>query len=333
MKLEPREMLKDTFLLIAAIVLGVSFVEVGTRLFVPVRNVGPAFSVFDPIYGKRTKNNFKGTRITPEFTMTMSTNSKGFRGPELPDSLGKPILFIGDSMTMGFGVNDGEEFPGLIRDRLKKKFGNSAPVVINAGIGNVGLGRWVKFLRREGKYYKPHTVVLQLNSNDFQDDISEGLFSLSSSGEVDEVPLEKKGVLRSLQPIIETIPGLSQSYLIGLIQQALGTLRARNYAETNFDIKDHSNGELTYRLLETIISICQKEGYPIITVAAVNQKKRLAELKTVLDKYDVPLIVSPSKSDRKDLYYAIDGHWNKRGHSVMADKVYAELMPIISAGQ
>ena len=50
--------------------------------------------------------------------MRMSTNSHGFRGPELPPAPRDCVLFIGDSQTLGHGVSDGEEYPSLIRKTL-----------------------------------------------------------------------------------------------------------------------------------------------------------------------------------------------------------------------
>ena len=83
--------------------------EVVVRIFIPVRNVGPSLTIYDPVYGKRLKKNFTATRTTPEFTMQFTTNSLGFRGPEPEVFPYRPILFLGDSFTAGYGVNDGEE--------------------------------------------------------------------------------------------------------------------------------------------------------------------------------------------------------------------------------
>lgn len=115
--------------------------EILVRLFVPVRNVGPTFSVYDSVYGKRHKPSFQTVRSSPEFRMAFTTNSEGFRGPEEPKRKGG-VLFIGDSFTEGYGVNDGEEFPALVRDEMRKRMGRAAPPVWNAGIGDVGNGRW-----------------------------------------------------------------------------------------------------------------------------------------------------------------------------------------------
>ncbi len=89
------------------LILALIISEVFIRLFITVRNVGPSFTVYDSVYGKRLKKDFSTTRITPEFKMKFTTNSLGFRGPEINFPVNSSIIFLGDSFSMGYGVNDG----------------------------------------------------------------------------------------------------------------------------------------------------------------------------------------------------------------------------------
>ena len=93
------------------LLIGIGVSELFVRNFISVRDVGPSFTTYDPVYGTTLKKSFSAQRITPEFTMRFTTNSDGFRGPELGNLSSRSILFLGDSFTMGYGVNDGEEFP------------------------------------------------------------------------------------------------------------------------------------------------------------------------------------------------------------------------------
>ena len=125
--------------------------------------------------------------------MQFTTNSLGFRGPE-PDSFpNHPILFLGDSFTAGYGVNDDEESPALIRKALAKRYGAHRIPVVNTGLGDSGNGYWIKFLKKEGKRYDPRLVVLELCETDFEDNIREHLFGLSSLGELEELPVPPPG--------------------------------------------------------------------------------------------------------------------------------------------
>ena len=210
-------MVKNMLLLGAVLAVGLGVLEFAVRLLVPVRNVGPSFTIYDAEYGKRLKRSFTATRYSPEFTMSFSTNSLGFRGPETPNTPNGAILFLGDSFTEGYGVSDGAEFPAIIRETLRER--GVAMSVVNAGIGDNGNGRWVKFLRDEAATHDPRLVVFQVHSNDFDDNLKENLFRLSESGELLELPVQPPGPARRVQTIIEAWPSLSYLHLVGLLRE------------------------------------------------------------------------------------------------------------------
>jgi hypothetical protein len=192
--------------------------EIVVRLFIPVRDVGPSFTVYDPVFGKRIKATFSGERITPEFRMRLSTNSRGFRGPEPDRPPRSPIVFLGDSFTLGYGVSDGEEYPALIAAEFRRRYGDAAPQIVNAAIGDSGNGFWVKFLRGEATTMRPRLVVMQVFENDFSDNVNEKLFAWKRGESLRELPVQAPGATRKLQLVIEAIPGLSYSYLVGLLR-------------------------------------------------------------------------------------------------------------------
>lgn len=287
--------------------------ELIVRIFVPVRNVGPAFTTYDPFYGKRLKKGFSTRRITPEFTMRFTTNSDGFRGPEIVTLSSRPILFLGDSFTMGYGVNDGMEFPALVRKALIEK-GSKVTSVINAGMGNCGNGFCVKFLRTECISYNPYLIVLQLHFTDFQDNISERLFDLGPEGELIELPVPPQSSTRRLQSFIEAVPGLSNSYIIGLLRQ----ISLNTPVDSNRTLFEE---QLLFRMLEEILSICKDQEWEVLAVLADIPDKRLSKLERFFSDYDVLTVVIPSEIHRPDLYYKVDGHWNASGYRFTADRI------------
>src|SRR6185295_7928209 len=117
--IDGHEMLRNSALFLLSLVASLGLAEVVVQAFVPVRDVGPSFTVYDPVLGKRLKASFSAERITPEFRMRLSTNSLGFRGPEPKAISSGPILFLGDSFTMGYGVRDGEEYPARVATELR----------------------------------------------------------------------------------------------------------------------------------------------------------------------------------------------------------------------
>lgn len=311
---------------------GLALSEAAVRLLVPVRNIGPSFSVYDPTYGRKLKRSFRCTRLTPEFTMRFSTNSLGFRGPEPNSFPQRPILFIGDSFTMGYGVNDGEEFPAIVQRTLAKHSAANPIPVVNAGIGGVGTGRWVKFLRTEGPRFDPRWVIFQLCGNDFVDNWSEGLYAIGQKATlIEALGPPTAGFKRYAQRIIEAVPGLPYLHIVSLLRevrlgQTLGrSTEPRSNATEHNTSHETDHDELTYRLVEEVARICQRYGWPLLVVLVDLESPRQSRLRDVLERYDVPSLAIAPKDERPDLYYRVDGHWNSAGHAYVADVILAWL--------
>ena len=322
---------KNLALAVGSLLITLLLAEGAVRIFVPVRSVGPAFSVNDSVYGHALKRSFSATRIAPEFTMRFTTNSLGFRGPEPEAFPHRPLLFLGDSFTEGYGVNDGEEFPALVRKALENRNPERKIPVVNAGIGYNGNGRWVKFLRNEGTRYNPRLVVLQLTKNDFKDNVRERLFTLTHSGELLELPVPPPGITRRLAVLIEAVLGLSSSHLVGLVKQVVWATRPyvpppkpKPGASAEEEVGPHD--QLTFRLLKEILTICGRERWPVLSVIVGIRGQRLAQLERLFRGFYVEMIVVPDKPTRPDLYYKVDGHWNASGHAFVAESILNWLL-------
>ncbi|HWA38245.1 MAG TPA: GDSL-type esterase/lipase family protein [Burkholderiales bacterium] len=296
------------------------------RLFVPVREVGPLFTVVDPVLGKRIKSDFRAVRVTPEFEMKFTSNALGFRGPPFTGVPSQGLLFVGDSFTMGYGVNDGEEYPALIRARLDARYGAGRVPVINAGMGDNGNGRWIKLLRTELERFRPRLVVLQVMANDYDDNMREGLFRLSPEGRLQELPV-KVSAARALEPWIDKVPGLSHSHLYGLLRQAIATQRNRGAAPSAPGASPPARDaeRLTERLVEEALLLCKSRGHEVYVLLVGIEGERRDGLLAVLRAHAVQFADAPGKAQRPDLYYRIDGHWNRAGHEHVAELLYAKL--------
>jgi hypothetical protein len=312
---------KNPVIVLIAILVSLGICELVVRNFVPVRNVGPSFTRYDPYYGQLLKQNFSGLRVTPEFTMRLTTNAAGFRGPQGDiSSKSKPILFLGDSFTMGYGVNDGEEYPALVRKALRKS-GSKMSSVINAGMGDNGNGRWVKFLRTEGSKIDPGIVVLQVHANDFQNNISERLFERNPAGELIELPVPSVDAKRRVQSLVEAVPGLANSYLIGLSRQLSWPQGMDSESLFENSARTLHEEQLLFRLLEEVLGICENQEWQVLAVLADIPGKRLKMMEDFFSVRKVLTVVIPTKRDRPDLYYKVDGHWNASGHRFTSGKI------------
>ena len=332
-----RTPIKNISLLVLSVIFSLGLGEIFIRLCVPLRNVGPSLSVYDPYYGKRLKKNFECIRMSPEFVMHFSTNSVGFRGPEPSKFPKRPILFLGDSFTMGYGVDDGKEFPELVRKSLSKLSFNIHIPVVNIAIGDNGNGRWIKFLNKEGQRYNPRMVVIQMCSNDLSDNLRERLFHIDHENQLIENTNPPKTLRWTLQYLVESVPGLDKSYLIHLLRQLEinslldGFSRQQNSSEKGdiFSKMEESKGsKLTLRLVQETVSICKKHNWPILAITIGFSDMPLdtkVQLTKIFTSNNISVIHIPSKQERPELYYEVDGHWNETGHAFVAAQVVKEL--------
>jgi lysophospholipase L1-like esterase len=149
-------------LLVLAGLLPILLLDFGLRPF-----VDPKTSVFveDPELGWRMRPDAVGEWGGVE----VRVNRRGLRGPAVEDR--KPpgvrrLLFLGDSVTFGFGVAEVDEvFPSRVGRSLEEALGKSVEVV-NAGVGGYSPWQELAFLEREGLRYAPDLVVIGFVLND-----------------------------------------------------------------------------------------------------------------------------------------------------------------------
>ncbi|HLE25555.1 MAG TPA: SGNH/GDSL hydrolase family protein [Thermodesulfobacteriota bacterium] len=321
---------KKLSLVVVGLLFALILCEIILRLFVPVGIIGHTITIYDPIYGSRLKKSYTAKWITSEFIIQYTTNSLGFRGPEPKTFPYRPILFLGDSYTEGYGVSDGEEFPELIRKQLAEQFGETRISVVNAGIENTGNAHWVKFLKNEVKRFNPRLVVLQFMDNDFNDNVKEQLFTLSPSDSLVELPVPPPSFERRIQKVIEFIPFIANSYILGLGRHIFYLLAS--YRNTPKDIVNVSSGidngfeeRLTFRLWQEVLEICKQNNWPVLAIIVYINGNRLTKLENLLKRYNVESLRVPEYEDRPDLYYKVDGHWNALGHAYVAELVVKSL--------
>jgi len=97
-----------------------------------------------------------GARYTGRGGEAITVNARGYRGT-LHDGRPAPgitrVLMLGDSVTFGSGVSDGETFAALLDARPELE-------VINLGVDGYGTDQALLRLEREGLAYGPAVVVL-----------------------------------------------------------------------------------------------------------------------------------------------------------------------------
>jgi len=324
-------MIKNLIVTLATFLIMFAALEVLTRYTVTVRNVGPSFTTYDEQLGKVHKQNARIVRRTPEFTMAFTTDADGFRRQATAvETSDRSVLFIGDSFTEGYGVNDGEEFPALI----EHAFASQAPAchirVVNAGVGDTGTGYELKMLRRVEQRVSPSAVVLQFHRNDFDDNLREKFFELDSGKLIERDHAPAGRVLRVLQSIIERSSWLSESYLIAAMKQAAEVISKKQVVSAVSDGGDAAwqehREQLTIRLVRELVAEAQKGGRDAIFLGIGWDDPRLmGRLDREVRSLGADVVWVPSRATADRLYYRIDGHWNSKGHQYVADLLVPKL--------
>jgi lysophospholipase L1-like esterase len=163
-------------LLALASLLAIGLLLVGSEL--AVRRANPRYlerislddlaylHTYSPVYGWTPRPSFRYTLAGSETTI----NRLGYRGREVAGARtpGRArIVMLGDSITFGYGVRDGETFSAVMETldpRLE---------VVNLGVQGYGTDQELLKLEREGFAYAPDVVVLNVClANDLLDNAS-----------------------------------------------------------------------------------------------------------------------------------------------------------------
>jgi len=93
-------------------------------------------------------------------------NSEGLRDDELPRERGaaRRLVFLGDSLTFGWGVERTQTFEHRLEQRLSEALGPTE--IVNFGTGNYGTTQEVQLFLEKGLAYAPDAVVLFYFIND-----------------------------------------------------------------------------------------------------------------------------------------------------------------------
>lgn len=150
--------------------------EYWVRNFVLVSKATGDCGLSDEVLRFKGKPNSQCSSRTPEWNIKFKLNSFGLHGPET--TLEKPvgtyrILFLGDSFTQGYGVEEDKSFPRLVEKRLNEiSSGKPKIEVINAGTPNHSPLLEYLYLKNEGIKFNLDLVILEFDLTDFSNDLA-----------------------------------------------------------------------------------------------------------------------------------------------------------------
>jgi hypothetical protein len=228
--------------------------------------------------------NANSAHVTPEFSVPLSINSLGCRGPEIKRDKGEQlrILVLGDSFTFGHGVAGDETYAAVLERKLSCS-GMGCPVeVINAGYACCNYpDTYYLYLKRVGLALEPDVVIVGFFLGN---DIDRQGLSFHEWAEVDSTGLPERIVgtaahvedgfwISNCQAARHRLPVVKDSHLAQAVAVALSRLRAGS--------RDPVYNELIYR-----------REYADRTKGAVARVQRMfAAMKDLTDESGSELVV------------------------------------------
>ncbi|MEK6710850.1 MAG: hypothetical protein AABZ64_09755 [Nitrospinota bacterium] len=166
-------LLKRSMASLLGLLLAVGSLEGALRLHErlwPRESAGVQFSAPDPELGWRNAPGARGLFRARDYTSAVRINALGLRGgpvlPGPPDQTVR-ILFLGDSATAGFEVEERDTFAARVQAALNA-CGGGAPAyeAINAGVRGYGTDQALLYYERHGKKLGAALVVHAMVHND-----------------------------------------------------------------------------------------------------------------------------------------------------------------------
>jgi lysophospholipase L1-like esterase len=249
-----------------------------------------------------------------EFSVEFSVNSQGLRDDER--SLEFPaVVALGDSYTMGWGVQQDESFPQLLEQELGQK-------VLNAGMSSFGTAREMKLLKQI-RTDSLRMLILQYNSNDYgenQEYIKRD-FHLKIRPEKSYDSLRKSIEKREKYFPFKHLYGVSK-------------IVASKILKTNTPNSATAHEARTF--LQIIKQARVAPGVRIIVFKVDDYKKLKNEFTTEIDSLlqtpefttlNIETMDLSHDLNRND-YFILDDHINKNGHEKIARKISTQVRSV-----
>lgn len=235
------------------------------------RAVGMAFPPPPPDISLLAPHPVRGWCLKPsmegrESGTLVRTNQLGLRGAEVsspkpPDEL--RLLFLGDSIIFGFGLQEGEGIVPQSESALSKVIGRSRVVCINAGVSGYATWQERSYFEDEGVRLDPDVVVLGLS---MQNDVSDEV--LTRAGEFRRSPI--------------AFEFSNSAHSSGIIR-AIASLRARKAWNARVDAipwKENSEREALFKNHGSFRAVFAE---PMMDEFKAAQARVLAELSRIAD--------------------------------------------------
>jgi hypothetical protein len=335
---------------LCALMVAFGLAEVAVRYISP-QEVGPVRFACDPELGEIPVPGQQGERRWPGvFTFRYSNNSLGWRGRReyrQAKQTDYRVLFLGDSLVYGLGVNDDQTVTARVEADLTKA--GISVEVMNAGCPGKGTDYELKSFQTVGRGLHPDLTVLGFFPNDFQDNERGEYYTIGNRGELqvkppncgrsfiknalDRMPaynwliswsqaanlMKQAGVTAVLKWAHKTGPGASQDLVVSYSRSASGYATA-------------TNKELTRIYLENLNTAVKQAGGTLMMfyipisqeVLEYRQTRNISHDERAVQRlaadngimlWSLTPLLAHSGQPMDRLYYK-EGHWTATAHEL-----------------
>ena len=242
----------------------------------------------------------------PEFITNLNFDSNR-RLNMIDDDIGDDeniIAVLGDSIAMGWGVNDDETFSYNLQKIINKK-------VINLGVSSYGTVREIKRLKLNKFYDQIDTVIIQYHLNDIAENKNLDINKTYSQEEYEKFFKSKEN---NLNIVIFLLKNYKKS--LRLLFSHLNDLFFENDRKEKHNLTEHLDN------LEKVINQNLKGEGKRVIVFLINppHQEIIYEENKKYENFEFM-----NFKVQKEHLFVIDDHINKNGHRYIGKKLYSYL--------
>jgi len=327
----------NVMILVSTTVLFLMLAEWYVRMFKPQPLI-PRYVIDAPYGVLMNQPNIDTWHITKEYKINMRTNSKGIRtdreiGYEKPPGM-KRIVALGDSYTLGYGVNLEDLFLTRLENKLNEQ-GVSAEI-INLGVNGFSNAEELVTLENEGLKYGPDLILLAYYQNDLGDNVVSGLYRVEGHelirAQKEYLPKSK---LRNFLHSFGIYRYLTEkSQLLYLIRSNIAkqirssSLKKRELGLNQKEVSaDADQLILGAKIIGRIYEVAEDKNIPFLLVDIPSRSLTSnipIEQMTYLDQihfFDSAKILKKVPKDILLYWKKSDGHWTPTAHRIVGERL------------
>jgi lysophospholipase L1-like esterase len=296
----------------------------------PLRSHNNVFIEHDPWLGWKLRRGLTVVRKERLYTAQETINASGFR--TRPLSFDKPsgikrILFLGDSHTEGYTVNDAETYPVLVQQQLSA----TLPVEeVSLGVGGFSTDQELLAYVYYGRRYHPDVVVLQFSANDVPFNGQEHYWRgfkprFVRAGDLlllTGVPVPNRRDTGLFGPTL-----LRHSSLVVWLESLLRQFAIQRRVTHEVDWQEA--WQVTALLLRDLARMVQGDGAQLVVFQADRDPEVETRLRQILAGWAIPYVDTSSAYSEDFASYWVADHWNQRGHRAIAAVLSTALRPYV----